>query len=101
MRRLGRDSRVFRWRQQNDELRNRWGSNEESQKSAPIAYCLALALVGLISTMAVPGYSRNQPAMTGREKTMQGLGILDSRSHFIRQSGKTIDVPHSGRNLYS
>src|SRR5256714_13085016 len=29
---------------------------------------------------------------------MQGL---DSISHLIRQSGKTIDVPHMSRNLYS
>ncbi len=35
------------------------------------------------------------------KKAMQGLGVLDSRSHFIRQSGKTIGVPHSSRNLYS
>ena len=27
--------------------------------------------------------------------------LLDSRSHFIRPSGKPIDVPHLGRNLYS
>jgi hypothetical protein len=32
---------------------------------------------------------------------MQGLALLDSRSHFIPQSGKTIDVPHLSRNLYS
>src|SRR6266436_532248 len=32
---------------------------------------------------------------------MQGLELLDSESHFIRQSGNTIDVPHSSRNLYS
>src|SRR6266481_231634 len=38
--------------------------------------------------------------MTG-EKTMQGLAPTDSRSHFIRQSSKTIDVPHLSRNLYS
>jgi tetratricopeptide (TPR) repeat protein len=35
------------------------------------------------------------------KKTMQGLAVLDSRSHFIRQSGKTIGMPHSSRNLYS
>jgi tetratricopeptide (TPR) repeat protein len=32
---------------------------------------------------------------------MQGLHPLDSRSHFIPQSGKTIDVSHLSRNLYS
>ena len=32
---------------------------------------------------------------------MQGLAPSDSRSHFIRQSGNTIDVPHSSGNLYS
>src|SRR5437016_3169066 len=32
---------------------------------------------------------------------MQGLAPLDSRSHFIPQSGNTIDVPHLGGNLYS
>src|SRR2546425_12676900 len=32
---------------------------------------------------------------------MQGLAPLDSRSHFIRQSGNTIDVPHLSGNLYS
>ena len=32
---------------------------------------------------------------------MQGLTLTDSRSHFIRQSGKTIDVPHLSQNLYS
>src|SRR5438874_4046944 len=50
MRRLGRDSRVFKWR---------------------------------------------------LEKTMQELALTDSRSHFIPQSGKTIDVPHLSENLYS
>src|SRR2546426_1150443 len=34
-------------------------------------------------------------------KAMQGLAPLDSRSHFIRQSGNTIDVPQLSRNLYS
>src|SRR2546423_10043061 len=38
--------------------------------------------------------------MTG-DKTMQGLAPKDSRSHFIPQSGKTIDVPHLSENLYS
>src|SRR3989441_6749880 len=32
---------------------------------------------------------------------MQELNLLDSRSHFIPQSGKTIDVPHLSENLYS
>src|SRR5947208_11613732 len=32
---------------------------------------------------------------------MQGLAPLDSRSHFIPQSGNTIDVPHLSGNLYS
>src|SRR5437867_9848766 len=32
---------------------------------------------------------------------MQGLAPLDSRSHFIPQSGDTIAVPHSSGNLYS
>src|SRR5216117_674947 len=32
---------------------------------------------------------------------MPGLDLLNSESHFIRQSDKTIDVPHSSRNLYS
>jgi len=32
---------------------------------------------------------------------MQGLDLLDSRSHFIPQLGKTIDVPHLSGNLYS
>src|SRR5438552_2488451 len=32
---------------------------------------------------------------------MQGLALTDSKSHFIPQSGKAIDVPHSSRNLYS
>src|SRR2546427_7695392 len=32
---------------------------------------------------------------------MPGLNLLDSRSHFIPQSGKTIDVPHLSENLYS
>src|SRR6266487_218093 len=31
---------------------------------------------------------------------MQGLAQLDSRSHFMPQSGKTIEVPDSSRNLY-
>ena len=35
------------------------------------------------------------------KKAMQELGVLDSRAHCIRQSGKTIGVPHSSRNLYS
>src|SRR2546426_9592553 len=34
----------------------------------------------------------------GAEKMQE---LLDSRSHFIRPSGKPIDVPHLGRNLYS
>src|SRR5207245_8047444 len=33
--------------------------------------------------------------------TMQRLAPLDSRSHFIPQSGNTIDVPHLSGNLYS
>jgi tetratricopeptide (TPR) repeat protein len=37
--------------------------------------------------------------MTGGE--MQGLDLLDSRSHFIPQSGSTIAVPQSSGNLYS
>jgi hypothetical protein len=41
------------------------GSNEIPKKSAPFRIGLALALVGLISAMALPGYSRNQPAITG------------------------------------
>src|SRR6266568_460637 len=32
---------------------------------------------------------------------MQELDLLDSRSHFIPQSGKTIDLPHLSGNLYS
>ena len=32
---------------------------------------------------------------------MQGLNLLDSRSHFIPQSGKTIDVPLLSGNVYS
>jgi len=32
---------------------------------------------------------------------MPGLELLDSRSHFIQQSGKTIDLPHLSQNLYS
>jgi len=32
---------------------------------------------------------------------MQGLALSDSSSHFIPQSGNTIDVPHSSRTLYS
>src|SRR6267142_832558 len=32
---------------------------------------------------------------------MQELGLLDSRSHFIPQSAKTIDVSHLSGNLYS
>src|SRR5438067_13932182 len=32
---------------------------------------------------------------------MQELALTDSRSHFIPQSGKTIDVPHLSENLYS
>src|SRR5713101_6425716 len=32
---------------------------------------------------------------------MQGLDLLGSKSHFIPQFGKTIDVPHSSGNLYS
>src|SRR3989449_1198726 len=32
---------------------------------------------------------------------MQGLDLLNSRSHFIPQSGETIDVPHLSENLYS
>jgi Sulfotransferase domain len=36
--------------------------------------------------------------MTGG--TMQGLAPVDSSSHFLRQSGETIDVPHSSQNLY-
>src|SRR6266568_3133894 len=32
---------------------------------------------------------------------MQGLAPLDSRSHFIPQSGDTIAVPHSSGTLYS
>src|SRR5436190_11249879 len=32
---------------------------------------------------------------------MQGLDLLDSRSHFIPPSGETIDVPHLSENLYS
>src|SRR5438132_2190295 len=35
------------------------------------------------------------------EGKMQGLDLLDSRSHFIPQSGKAIDVPHLSGNLYS
>ena len=31
---------------------------------------------------------------------MQRLAPIDSRSHFIPQSGKTIDVPHLSENLY-
>src|SRR5437870_10107478 len=38
-------------------------------------------------------------AMTGEK--MQGLDLLNSRSHFIPQSGETIDVPHLSENLYS
>src|SRR2546427_12067222 len=34
----------------------------------------------------------------GAEKMQE---LLDSRSHFIRQSGNTIDVPQLSRNLYS
>src|SRR5437773_3720721 len=37
----------------------------------------------------------------GQQKTMQGLNLLDSRSHFIPQSGKTVDVPHLSGNVYS
>src|SRR6266705_1378047 len=32
---------------------------------------------------------------------MHGLSLLDSRSHFIPQSGKTVDVPHLSGNIYS
>jgi tetratricopeptide (TPR) repeat protein len=32
---------------------------------------------------------------------MQALALTDSRSHFDRQSRKTIAVPHSSRNLYN
>src|SRR5712691_12265949 len=32
---------------------------------------------------------------------MPGLNLLDSRSHFIPQSGDTIDVPHLSEILYS
>src|SRR5437660_10524002 len=32
---------------------------------------------------------------------MQGLAPSDSGSHFVPQSGQTIDVPHLSRNLYS
>jgi len=32
---------------------------------------------------------------------MQGLNLLDARSHFIPQSGKTIGVPHLSGNTYS
>src|SRR2546427_12692409 len=32
---------------------------------------------------------------------MRGLALLDSGSHFIGQSGNTIDVPHLSGNLYS
>jgi tetratricopeptide (TPR) repeat protein len=32
---------------------------------------------------------------------MEGLDLLDSKSQFIGPSGKTIDVPHLSRNLYS
>src|SRR6266571_1249352 len=32
---------------------------------------------------------------------MQEVELLDSRSHFIPQSGKTIDLPHLSGNLYS
>src|SRR6266849_2189061 len=32
---------------------------------------------------------------------MQGLALSDSGYHVSRQSGKTIDVPHLSRNLYS
>src|SRR5438445_9148996 len=32
---------------------------------------------------------------------MQGLNLLDSRSHFIPQSRKTVDVPHLSGNVYS
>lgn len=29
-----------------------------------------------------------------------GLGLLESTSHFTRQSGETVDVPHTGGDLY-
>src|SRR2546423_5671747 len=32
---------------------------------------------------------------------MQALALSDSRSHFIPQSGNTIDIPHSSPNYYS
>ena len=32
---------------------------------------------------------------------MRGLALLDSGSHFIGQSGNTIDVPHSSQTFYS
>jgi len=32
---------------------------------------------------------------------MRELASFDSRSHFVRQSGKTIAVPHMSRNLYT
>ena len=32
---------------------------------------------------------------------MQGLALTDSKTHFIPQSGKTIDIPRSSRNFYS
>lgn len=32
---------------------------------------------------------------------MRGLALTESKSHFIPQSGKTIDVPHASRDLYS
>src|SRR5437667_7596271 len=32
---------------------------------------------------------------------MHGLSLIDSRSHFIPQSGKTVDVPHLSGNVYS
>ena len=32
---------------------------------------------------------------------MQGLDLSNPRSHFIRESAKTIDVPHLSQNLYS
>jgi len=38
--------------------------------------------------------------MTGG-KTMQGVELLDSSSHLLRQSGTTIDLPQVSRNLYS
>src|SRR3989454_5328649 len=34
-------------------------------------------------------------------KAMQGLALLDSRSHFTGQSSKTFDVPHLSGDLYS